>query len=70
MQINTKRQLRSVLFFAGFFIWLIINIRVEAGLASTFERAIDGLVGGTVLLVSIFIALRFFRCFDDGYSQV
>ena len=69
MQDNTKKQLRSVLLFAGIFIWLIINIRVEAGIASTFERGIDGLVGGTVLLVSIFIALRFFRCIDDGDSQ-
>jgi len=49
-------------------IWLIviivlyafINFRVEAGLATPFERTIDGLVGGIVLLLLLYIAARFF----------
>ena len=46
----------------AFVVWLIINIRVEAGVGTPFERAVDGLVGGAVLLVAVFISLRFFQC--------
>jgi uncharacterized membrane-anchored protein len=50
----------------GVSVWLIINIRVEAGLGTTFERAVDGLVGGVVLLGAIFLAIRFFQCNRQG----
>ncbi|MCI5224677.1 MAG: hypothetical protein D3924_18910 [Candidatus Electrothrix sp. AR4] len=42
-------------------IYFIINFRVEAGIATTFERAFDGLVGGVVLLVLLYIAAKFFK---------
>ncbi|HEB69914.1 MAG TPA: hypothetical protein ENI88_09895 [Desulfobulbus sp.] len=42
------------------FVWYVINIRVEAGIATVFERAIDGLVGGVLLLVVLYYAARFF----------
>jgi len=41
-------------------VYVIINFRVEAGFATPFERTIDGLVGGVVLLLLIYIAARFF----------
>ncbi|MFZ5798106.1 MAG: hypothetical protein ACYCYR_03725 [Desulfobulbaceae bacterium] len=59
-----RNQSRSLWYLLCFVAWLIINIRVEAGVGTIFERAVDGLVGGVVLLVSIFLALRFFN--DDG----
>jgi hypothetical protein len=57
---HNRNRSRSIWFLVLFVVWLIINIRVEAGIASVFERGLDGLVGGGVLLVSIFLALRFF----------
>lgn len=50
----------------AFIIWLIINLRVEAGVGTTFERALDGLVAGAVLLVAIFLAWQFFQCDGNG----
>lgn len=41
-------------------LWLIVNLRVAAGVASPLERTLDGLVGGLVLLVAIFWAISFF----------
>ena len=41
-------------------LYAIINFRVEAGFATTFERTIDGLVGGIVLLLLLYIGARFF----------
>ena len=61
---RNRGQTRSSWALACFVIWLIINIRVAAGMATVFERALDGLVGGLVLLGSIFLALRFFG--DEG----
>lgn len=49
-------------------IWLIINIRVEAGVASPLERTIDGLVAGALLLIVIFEAVSFFG-FTDGSKK-
>lgn len=66
--LNPKRnQSRSIWYLLCFVVWLVINIRVEAGAATVIERALDGLVGGIVLLVSIFMALRFFN--DDGDAE-
>ena len=67
MDNNEKCGSRCILAVICFFIWLIINIRVEAGIGSSFERAIDGMVGGAVLLTSIFLALRFFD--SDGQGK-
>lgn len=55
---------KSGIIWAGiaFVIWFIINIRVEAGVGTIFERAVDGLVGGAVLLVAVFMTLRFLQC--------
>ena len=64
-----KNTSRSIWYLVGFIIWLIINIRVEAGMGSPFERALDGLVGGIVLLTSIFLALRFFRCIGENCGK-
>ena len=42
-------------------VYFIINFRVEAGVATSFERALDGLVGGAVLLVLLYFGARFFK---------
>ena len=50
-------------------ICFIINIRVEAGIATTFERMLDGLFAGTVLFVLIFFLARllnFIQVADDS----
>ena len=67
---RNRRQIRSRWAISCFVIWLIINIRVEAGIATVFERALDGLVGGLVLLASIFLALRFFGDQGEGARPV
>lgn len=66
--LNRKRnQSRSIWYLLCFVGWLVINIRVEAGVGTVIERAFDGLVGAIVLLVSIFLALRFFN--DDAAGE-
>lgn len=64
---NSEKN-RSKLIWAGvgFTLWLIINIRVAAGVGTPFERAIDGLVGGAVLLIAIFLSLKYFKCDKDA----
>lgn len=48
-------------------IWLVINIRVEAGIASVIERAADGLVGATFLLViAYYVGSRNFSCLQPA----
>ena len=65
--VSYKRdQIRSIWYLVCFVGWLIINIRVEAGIGTVLERTFDGLVGGVVLLVSIFLALRFFSDAAEG----
>ena len=46
---------------AAFLVWLIMNIRVAAGIGSTFERAVDGLVGVALILGFIYLTLDFFQ---------
>lgn len=53
-----------------FVLWLIINIRVEAGVGTPFERALDGLVGGAVLLLAVFLSLCFFKCDRDECGSI
>ncbi len=55
-----KKQL-SPWWLALAFVLLVVNIRVEAGLATGFERVIDGFLGGIVLLVFLYYAARFFE---------
>ncbi|MDD3618155.1 MAG: hypothetical protein RBR09_07595 [Desulfobulbaceae bacterium] len=62
MQNWRNNQSRSVWFLVCFIVWLIINVRVEAGIGTSFERAVDGLVGGAVLLAAVFLTLRYVRC--------
>ena len=50
-------------------LYFVINIRVEAGIATSFERALDGLVGGAVLLVLIYISARFFKILNPADSK-
>ncbi len=42
-------------------LYFIMNFRVEAGIATPFERALDGLVGGMVLLLLLYVGARFFN---------
>jgi hypothetical protein len=41
-------------------VWFVMNIRVSIGIASTFERVVDGLVGIALLGAAVFLALEFF----------
>lgn len=50
-------------------VYFVINIRVEAGIATSFERALDGLIGGAVLLVLIYISARFFKIVNPADSK-
>lgn len=50
-------------------LFFFINLRVEAGVATSFERALDGLVGGVVLLVLIYISARFFKILNPADSK-
>ena len=50
-------------------VYFVINIRVEAGIATSFERALDGLVGGAVLLMLIYIGARFFKILTPADSK-
>ncbi len=64
MKTRRKRRISAGWIIAVFLAWLVVNIRVAAGMATPFERALDGLVGGGVLLVSIFMAIKFFKLPD------
>jgi hypothetical protein len=43
-----------------------MNFRVEAGIATPFERALDGLVGGVVLLLLLYLGARFFNILNPA----
>lgn len=61
MQNSKKNKILSGLITAVFFIWFIMNIRVAAGIGSTFERAVDGIVGIALLVAAVFLTLDFFQ---------
>lgn len=61
MQNVQKKKRRYGWYVAAFLILLVINIRVAAGIGSTFERAVDGLVGIALLIGAVFLALDFFQ---------
>jgi len=50
-------------------VYFVINFRVEAGIATTFERAFDGLVGGVVLLLLLYISARFFKILNPAGKE-
>ncbi len=50
-------------------VFFIINLRVEAGIATPFERALDGLVAGAVLLILIYVSGRFFNVLNPADSK-
>ncbi len=64
MKTRRKKRVSAGWIIAVFLAWLVINIRVAAGMATPFERALDGIVGGCVLLVAIFMAVKFFKLPD------
>ena len=47
-------------------VYFIINFRVEAEIATPFERGLDGLVGGVVLLALVYVAARFFKVLNPA----
>ncbi|HFQ89033.1 MAG TPA: hypothetical protein ENK27_03055 [Desulfobulbus sp.] len=57
---NSDQSNKAILWLLAGIVWFVINIRVAAGIGSMTERAFDGLVGGVVLLVSIYYGCRFF----------
>ena len=61
MQDLKKKKKWGGLITAAFFVWFVMNIRVAAGIGTTFERAMDGLVGITFLVAVVFVAVEFFQ---------
>ena len=61
MQNNPKKKISYGWVFAVFFVLLVVNIRVAAGISSIFERAVDGLVGIGILMAVVVAALDFFQ---------
>ena len=55
---SKKKSSWRYLLIIGYF---IINVRVEAGFATPFERALDGLVAGVVLMLLIYAGAKFFN---------
>ncbi len=62
---NSNQTNNAILGLLAGIVWFVVNIRVAAGIGSITERAFDGLVGGVVLLVSIYYGCRFFGFLDD-----
>lgn len=64
MMTESKNRIRNIVRLVaaglGVLVWLIINLRVSAGVASPLERTLDGLVAGGVLLIAVFWAISFF----------
>jgi hypothetical protein len=51
-------------------VYLIINIRVEAGIATLFERIVDGSVALTLFLMMLYVGARFFNLIDRRKNLV
>lgn len=69
MQNNSRKKIPVSLVGAVLLVWLVMNIRVAAGIGSTFERAVDGFVGMILLIGAVFIALDFFQLIGDGKNE-
>jgi hypothetical protein len=57
----TNKKHHSPWWLALFFVLFVVNIRVEAGLATGFERVVDGFFSGVVFLLFLYYAARFFE---------
>ncbi len=57
---NKRKKDLSIWWISAAIVLFIINIRVEAAIATPLERTIDGLVGGILLLTAGYFALKFF----------
>ncbi len=55
------KLLQPVLIGIASVILLVINIRVEAGSASVFERTVDGFLAGFIVVCLIFLAVSFVK---------
>ena len=69
MQNLNKKKKWGGLITVAFLIWFVFNIRVAAGIGSTFERAIDGMVGIALLVGVVFLVLDFFNVIGQGKGQ-
>ena len=65
MQNNPKKNIYCGLGVAVLVVWLVMNVRVAAGIGSTFERAVDGLVGVGLVVAAVFLALEFFHVIGE-----
>ena len=54
---------------AAVLIYIIINIRVEAGFATLLERILDGSVAIYLFLLTLYIGAKFFKLIDEGRQQ-
>ena len=61
MQNSNKKKKWGGLLTVAFLFWFVCNIRVAAGIGTTFERAIDGMVGISLLVGVVFLVLDFFN---------
>lgn len=61
MQNMKKKRSRLVWITCALFVLIVINIRVAAGISSTFERAIDGISGIALLMAAVYFGLDFFQ---------
>ncbi|CAK8713947.1 MAG: hypothetical protein D3913_09245 [Candidatus Electrothrix sp. LOE1_4_5] len=60
-------QDRSTYWSVAAFVYIIINIRVEAGFATQPERILDGSVAISLFLLMLYIGTMFFR--DYGRQE-
>ncbi|MCW5212979.1 hypothetical protein VU04_08715 [Desulfobulbus sp. TB] len=60
-------QDRSTYWSLAVFVYIIINIRVEAGFATQPERILDGSVAISLFLLMLYIGTMFFR--DYGRQE-
>jgi len=66
MQDLNKKKKWGILLTVAILVWLVCNIRVAAGIGSTFERAVDGLVGIAFLVGVVFLVLDFFKVIGNN----
>ena len=69
MQNSDKKKKWGGLLTVAFLIWFVFNIRVAAGIGSTFERAIDGMVGIALFVGVVFLVLDFFNVIGQDKGQ-
>ncbi len=51
-------------------VYLIINIRVEAGFATPLERILDGSVAFSLFLLMLYVGARFFNLIESRKNLV